>query len=329
MWTIMVRTPSKAKRDRVVVIGTGHVGSSYAFALMNQGVAKELVIIDIDQEKASGDVMDLNHGQAFAPSVTSIWHGNYEDCKEADVVCISAGANQKPGETRLDLLEKNVIIFKEVVDAVMASGFNGIFLVATNPVDLLTQATQAFSGLPKKRVIGSGTTLDTARLRFMLGEYFQISAKHVHAYVVGEHGDSALPLWSTATIGNVPLSQYLLRNKAYKKADLDDIFTNVRDAAYEIIHKKGATYYGIAMSLVRITKALLKNENAVMTVSTFLNGEFGAKEVCIAVPAIVNRNGVREVLELKLNDLERQQFTESVQMLKGTYKTIMQTGTLF
>ncbi|MCZ1180927.1 L-lactate dehydrogenase [Alkalihalobacillus clausii] len=316
----MVRTPSKAKRDRVVVIGTGHVGSSYAFALMNQGVAKELVIIDIDQEKASGDVMDLNHGQAFAPSVTSIWHGNYEDCKEADVVCISAGANQKPGETRLDLLE---------MDAVMASGFNGIFLVATNPVDLLTQATQVFSGLPKKRVIGSGTTLDTARLRFMLGEYFQISAKHVHAYVVGEHGDSALPLWSTATIGNVPLSQYLLRNRAYKKADLDDIFTNVRDAAYEIIHKKGATYYGIAMSLVRITKALLKNEHAVMTVSTFLNGEFGAKEVCIAVPAIVNRNGVREVLELKLNDIERQQFTESVQMLKGTYKTIMQTGHSF
>lgn len=163
----------------------------------------------------------------------------------------------------------------------------------------------------------------------MLGEYFEISAKHVHAYVVGEHGDSALPLWSTATIGNVPLSQYLLRNRAYKKADLDDIFTNVRDAAYEIIHKKGATYYGIAMSLVRITKALLKNENAVMTVSTFINGEFGAKEVCIAVPAIVNRNGVREVLELKLNDIERQQFTESVQMLKGTYKTIMQTGHSF
>ncbi len=204
---------NRKKVNRVVLIGAGFVGSSYAFAMMNQGIAEEFVMIDLDQAKASGDVMDLNHGMAFAPASTKVWNGDYQDCKDADIVCICAGANQKSGETRLELVEKNLNIFKSLVSNVMASGFDGIFLVATNPVDILTQATQRFSGLPKHRVIGSGTTLDTARFRYMLSDYFNVSESNVHAYIIGEHGDTSLPVWSTATIGSVPLKQWLKKKE--------------------------------------------------------------------------------------------------------------------
>ena len=189
--------------NRVALIGTGFVGSSYAFALMNQGVANELVMIDINEQKAKGDVMDLNHGKAFTSNPMHIRYGTYEDCANMDIVVICAGANQKPGETRLDLVEKNLKVFKMIVDNVMASGFNGIFLVATNPVDILTYATWRYSGLPKEHVIGSGTILDTARFRYSLGEYFKIAPSNVHAYIIGEHGDSSLPVYSSACIGTV------------------------------------------------------------------------------------------------------------------------------
>ncbi len=212
---------------------------------MNQGVTEEIAIIDLNADKALGDVWDLNHGKTFAPSLTNIWQGDYEDCKDADIVCLCAGANQKPGETRLDLVEKNMKIFKKIVDDVMASGFDGIFLIATNPVDVLTQAVIEFSGLPAHRVIGSGTTLDTARLRYKLGEYFKISPKAVHAYIIGEHGDTELPLWSRATIGPVPLHTYLETHENHKAEDLDQIFVEVRDAAYHIIEKKGATFMAL------------------------------------------------------------------------------------
>ncbi|WZY00738.1 L-lactate dehydrogenase [Bacillus sp. FSL W7-1360] len=313
----------KEKGTRVVLIGTGAVGSSYAFAMMNQGVAEEFVMIDMNRDKAFGDVMDLNHGKAFANKPTNIWLGEYADCKDADIVCICAGASQQPGETRLDLVEKNMVIFKAIVTEVMASGFDGIFLVATNPVDILTQATQAFSGLPKGRVIGSGTTLDTARLRYMLSDYFDVSVKNVHAYIIGEHGDTELPVWSTATIGNVPLDEYLQRHDAYCQEDLDKIFLDVRDAAYTVIKHKGATYYGIAMSLARITKAILGNEAAILTVSTFLNDEFGQNDVCIGVPAIVARSGVRTVVEMTLSDEEQERLTHSVNTLKAIYEPAM------
>lgn len=308
------------KVNRVVLIGAGAVGSSYAFAMMNQGITEELSIIDLNEDRALGDVMDLNDGMAFAPSLTSIWYGSYEDCKDADIVCICAGANQKPGETRLDLVEKNMKIFQTITDNVMKSGFDGIFLIATNPVDLLTQAVIEFSGLPKHRVIGSGTTLDTARLRYALSEYFQISPKNVHAYIVGEHGDTELPLWSTASIGHVPLQEFMERNTSYKIEDLENIFNDVRDAAYHIIQKKGATYYGIAMSLVRITEAILKNESSILTVSTHLNGEFGIDDVCIGVPTIIDRNGVREILEVRMTEDEQAQLTHSAKTLKGIYQ---------
>ncbi|WP_461200584.1 L-lactate dehydrogenase [Anoxybacillus sp. TBDG-1] len=310
------------KVNRVVLVGTGFVGSSYAFALLNQGVTEELVLIDINKEKSEGDAMDLNHGMPFAPSPTKIWFGNYEDCKDADIVVLTAGANQKPGETRLDLVEKNTKIFKNIIDQVMASGFNGIFLVATNPVDILTYATWKFSGLPKERVIGSGTILDTARFRYLLGEYFDVDTRNVHAYIIGEHGDTELPVWSHAFIGCRPIADMMKEKPQYKQEDLDNIFVNVRDAAYQIIERKGATYYGIAMGLVRLTKAILQNENSVLTVSAYLEGQYGQNDMYIGVPAIVNRNGIREVVELQLSEEEKEKFIHSATVLKDVMKRV-------
>ncbi|HYK72337.1 MAG TPA: L-lactate dehydrogenase [Pseudoneobacillus sp.] len=302
--------------NRVALIGTGSVGSSYAFALLNQDVTEELVLIDLNKEKSEGDAMDLNHGLPFAPSRTKIWFGDYSDCKDSDIVVICAGANQKPGETRLDLVEKNTRIFKGIVEQVMSSGFDGIFLVATNPVDILTYAVWKFSGLPKERVIGSGTILDTARFRFLLGEYFDVDTRNVHAYIIGEHGDTELPVWSHADIAGITIQDWINRKDEYKQEDLDEIFINVRDAAYQIIQRKGATYYGIAMGLVRLTKAILQNENSVLTVSAYLDGEYGQKDIYIGVPAIVNRSGIRDIVELQLNDEETTKFTNSVDVLK-------------
>jgi L-lactate dehydrogenase len=312
----------KNKVNRVVLVGTGFVGSSYAFALLNQGVTEELVLIDINKEKSEGDAMDLNHGLPFAPSPTKIWFGDYSDCKDADIVVLTAGANQKPGETRLDLVEKNTKIFKGIIDQVMASGFNGIFVVATNPVDILTYATWKFSGLPKERVIGSGTILDTARFRYLLGEYFNVDTRNVHAYIIGEHGDTELPVWSHAFIGCRPISDIMKEKAEYKQEDLDQLFINVRDAAYHIIERKGATYYGIAMGLVRLTKAILQNENCILTVSAYLDGHYGQNDIYIGVPAVVNRNGIREVVELKLNDEEKEKFNHSASVLKDVMKRV-------
>lgn len=299
--------------NRVVLIGTGLVGSSYAFAMLNQGVSEELVLIDLNKEKSEGDVMDLNHGLAFAPSSTRIWFGDYEDCKDADIVVLCAGANQKPGETRLDLVDKNLKIFKNIVKNVMDNEFNGIFIVATNPVDILSYAVWKYSGLPQSQVIGSGTILDTARFRYLLAEHFDVDTRNVHAYIIGEHGDTELPVWSHADIGGMPILDTVTDQEV-----LDSLFVSVRDAAYQIIERKGATYYGIAMGLVRLTKAIIHNENSILTVSCFLNGEYGEKDVYIGVPAIVNSKGIKKVLELKLNEKETKQLKHSVSVLKET-----------
>ncbi|WP_066064241.1 L-lactate dehydrogenase [Neobacillus soli] len=308
--------------NRVALIGTGFVGSSYAFALLNQGITEELVLIDLNKEKAEGDAMDLNHGLPFAPSRTKIWYGSYQDCGDADLVVITAGANQKPGETRLDLVEKNSRIFKGIVDEIMSSGFDGIFLVATNPVDILTYAVWKFSGLPKERVIGSGTILDTARFRFLLGDYFDVDTRNVHAYIIGEHGDTELPVWSHADIAGTSISEWTKHKDGFNQEDLDQLFLNVRDAAYHIIERKGATYYGIAMGLVRLTKAILGNENSVLTVSAYLDGEYGQKDLYIGVPAVVNRKGIREIVKLELNEDEQAKFTNSANVLKNTMEPV-------
>lgn len=309
--------------NRVALIGTGFVGSSYAFALLNQGITEELVLIDINKAKSEGDAMDMNHGLPFAPSRTKIWFGSYADCGEADLVVITAGANQKPGETRLDLVEKNTKIFKGIVDEIMASGFDGIFLVATNPVDILTYAVWKFSGFPKERVIGSGTILDTARFRYLLGDYFDIDTRNVHAYIVGEHGDTELPVWSQANIAGKTIAEWAKHKEGFKQSDLDELFINVRDAAYHIIERKGATFYGIAMGLVRLTKAILRDENSVLTVSAYLDGEYGQKDIFIGVPAIVNRNGLKEVVEVQLSEDEKAKFDHSVNVLKKTMAPVL------
>jgi L-lactate dehydrogenase len=314
---------NKEKVNRVVLIGTGAVGCSYAYSLINQGVAEELVLIDVNEAKSVGEAMDLNHGMPFAPSPIKVWSGSYKDCASADLIVITAGLAQKPGETRLDLVEKNTKIFKQIVKNTMENNFNGIFLVATNPVDILTYVTLKESGLPKERVIGSGTVLDSARLRFALGEYFKVDTRNVHAVIIGEHGDTELPVWSHASIGIEQLEAVLARKKDVKKEFLEDIFVSVRDVAYEIIERKGATYYGIGMSLVRITKAILNNENSILTVSAYLNGEYGQKDVYIGVPAVINRAGIREVIEIELNEKEKEQFDHSVSVLKETMKTVI------
>ncbi len=308
--------------NRVVLIGTGFVGSSYAFAILNQGITEELVLIDLNKEKSEGDAMDLNHGLPFAPSRTKIWFGDYSECKDADLIVITAGANQKPGETRLDLVEKNAKIFKGIVGLIMESGFDGIILVATNPVDILTYAVWKYSGLPRERVIGSGTILDTARFRFLLGEYFDVDTRNVHAYIIGEHGDTELPVWSNADIASTPILEWTKNKPGFNKSDLEQIFLNVRDAAYHIIERKGATYYGIAMGLVRLTKAILQNENSVLTVSAYLDGEYGHSDVYIGVPAVVNRNGIREVVQLDLSEEEQEKFNHSVSVLKNIQEPV-------
>ncbi|MGG3521512.1 L-lactate dehydrogenase [Bacillus pseudomycoides] len=309
--------------NRVVLVGTGAVGCSYAYCMINQGVAEEFVLVDVNEAKAEGEAMDLSHAVPFAPAPTRVWKGSYEDCKDADLVVITAGLPQKPGETRLDLVEKNAKIFKQIVRSIMDSGFDGIFLIATNPVDILTYVTWKESGLPKERVIGSGTTLDSARFRYMLGEYFNIDSHNIHAYIIGEHGDTELPVWSHVSIGIQKLQTILEKDNDLNQKDLDEIFINVRDAAYHIIERKGATYYGIGMSLLRVTKAILNDENSVLTVSAYLEGQYGQKDVYIGVPAVLNRQGVREILEVELSEDEELKFDHSVQVLKETMAPIL------
>jgi L-lactate dehydrogenase len=310
------------KTLRVVVIGTGHVGSSYAFSLINQNLTDEMVLIDLNKEKTEGDAMDLNHGVPFG-APTKIWAGEYADCADADLVVITAGANQQPGETRLDLIEKNAKIFKNIVTSVMDSGFDGIFLIATNPVDVLSYATWKYSGLPMERVIGSGTILDTARFRFMLGEYFDLDVRNVHGYIMGEHGDTELPVWSQTRIGSEHIGRYMEKYKPEgTQQDLDDMFINVRDAAYHIIERKGATHYAIAMGLARLTKAILRNEHSILTVSTLMKGEYGLDDLYIGVPAVVSRQGIEKVIEIDLNKEEEEKLNHSAQVLKEAMKPI-------
>ncbi|MFJ7952545.1 L-lactate dehydrogenase [Lysinibacillus sp. NPDC096418] len=296
--------------NKVVLVGAGAVGSSYAYSLINQGICEELVLVDINQAKTKADAMDLNHGLVYAPIPQKITYGDYNDCKDAAIVVICAGAAQKPGETRLDLVGKNLKIFKSIVDSIMASGFDGIFLVASNPVDILAHATWKYSGLPKERVIGSGTILDSARFRYLLSEEFGVAPSSVHAYIIGEHGDSELPVWSSANISGKRIESELSEEQK------NEIFVQVRDAAYEIIEAKGATYYGIAMGLARITKAILRNEEVVLPVGSLLEGEYGHNDVYVGVPTIINRSGRKSIVELPLSDEEKAKLDHSVKTLK-------------
>ncbi|RPD51877.1 L-lactate dehydrogenase [Paracnuella aquatica] len=306
-------TENTPKKTRIVVIGVGAVGSTTAYTLLLRGRMDELVLIDANKEKAVGDALDMNHGIPFT-SKAKVWAGSYEDCADADIIIITAGAAQRAGESRVDLLKRNVAIFESITDQVLQYNQTGILLIASNPVDIMSYFTWKKSGWPVNRVIGSGTILDSARLRYLIGDKMQIDPRSVHAHIVGEHGDSELPLWSLANIAG---SEILLSEE-----DKLEIFANTRDAAYQIIQAKGATFYAIALALDRICTAILRNEASVLNVSTLLQDYHGINDVFLGVPCIVDHSGVREVLSLNINYHEKQLLQKSADKLKGLIESI-------
>ncbi|WP_155287655.1 L-lactate dehydrogenase [Lacticaseibacillus zhaodongensis] len=304
-----------AKHQKVILVGDGAVGSSYAFALVQQGIAQELGIVDIVKDKTKGDAIDLSDALPFtAPK--KIYSADYSDCKDADLVVITSGAPQKPGETRLDLVNKNLKIMKAVVEPIVESGFKGLFLVAANPVDILTYAVWKLSGFPKNKVIGSGTSLDTARYRQALGNLAGVDARSVHGYILGEHGDTEFAGWSHTTIGGVTIAEYMKAHPEVTKEQLNKLFEGVRDAAYTIINLKGATFYGVGTALARITKAIFNDENAVLPLSVYMDGQYGINDVYIGTPAVINRNGIKEIIEVPLSDDEEKSMKASSSQLK-------------
>lgn len=306
----------KMKKGKVVLVGTGFVGMSMAYSMVNRGGVNELVLIDIDKDKTIGEEMDLSHGLPFAPQKMVIKSGDYEECKDAQIVVITAGIAQKPGQTRLELAQTNTKIMKSITQNIMASGFNGIIIVASNPVDLMTYVVAKVSGLPKNQVFGSGTVLDTARLRYLMADYLKLSSKNIHAYIMGEHGDSSFVPWDHAYVGCKRIKD-VMKDNHHPMNDLKKIHEGVINAAYEIINKKRATYYGIGMALNRLVRAVLDNENSILTVSTYLqDGQYGQEDIYIGVPAVINSKGVRELVELNLNEEEQKKLNESCRIIK-------------
>ena len=311
-WMTVSKTQNHQK---VILVGDGAVGSSYAYAMALQGIAEEFGIVDVVKDRTEGDALDLADATALTYP-KKIYSAEYSDCKDADLVVITAGAPQKPGETRLDLVNKNLKILSSIVKPIVESGFDGIFLVAANPVDILTYATWKLSGFPKNKVIGSGTSLDTSRLRVALGELTGIrDPRSVHAYIMGEHGHSEFAAYSAATIGGLPILDWAEKNGVTKEqlAKLED---DVRNKAYTIINKKGATFYGVATALARISRAILRDEDAVLPVSAYMEGQYGLNDIYIGTPAVVNGSGLASILEVPLNEEEHAKMTASAKTLK-------------
>ena len=304
------------EHQKVVLIGDGVVGSAYAFSVIQQGLAEELVIINKSNERSVGDALDLEDTTPFTAPV-KVKAGSYQDCKDADIVTICAGAVQKPGEIRLKLVERNLKIMKEIVQEVVNTGFNGIFLIAANPVDILTYAVQKISGFPAHKVIGSGTSLDSARLRVALGKRLAIDPRDVHVDMLAEYGDSEFAAYSCGTIGGTPLMDYVLAN-GLTKQELLKLEEQVRNKAYEIIGRKGATYYGVATALARITKAILYDQSTVLPVSAYLDGESGEKDIYLGTPAVIDKDGIQRVVELPLDSREQEALINSASVLRET-----------
>ena len=310
---------------RVVVVGLGNVGATLGYALLLSGLAAEIVLIDNNHAKAEGEAMDLNHAVPFAHP-TRIWAGTYEDCAGAAVVVIAAGAAQKPGESRLDLLQHNADIFAEIVPRVVEHNRDCILLIATNPVDVLTHISLRLSGLPPQHVIGSGTILDTARFRYMLSQHFDVDSRSVHAFIIGEHGDSEVPVWSLANIAGMRLEEFCAaQGRTCDWKALHAIFEQTRDAAYHIIARKQATYYAVAAGLMRIVEAILRDQNTVLSVSSLVSGAYGISGLCLSLPSIVNRGGIQRVLQLHLNADEEQKLKHSAQVLRETLAQVKVT----
>lgn len=310
-------------KRKVMLIGCGMVGMSYAYALLNQNIVDELVLVDVNKEKAIGEAMDLNHGLAFASSSMKIYAGDYSDAKDTDLIVIAAGVNQKPGESRIDLLSRNTAVFKSIIDPVVEAGFNGIFLIATNPVDIMSEITLKLSGFSPDKVIGSGTTLDSARLRYLVGEKLKVDPRNIHAYVIGEHGESEFVPWSQAHVSTVSLDELKAKHpERSEDLDMSEIEAEVRNSAQKIIAAKKATYYGIGMALVRITKAIFSDEHSILTISSLVDGPYGIKGAYLGLPCIVGREGRVKLLELDLTEEEQKKLEKSAAVIKEAFSSV-------
>lgn len=306
----------KVNPRKVAVIGCGFVGSATAFTLMQSRLFSEMVLLDANEEKADGEAKDIAHGVPFAGQM-KIYAGNYDDVADAAIIIVTAGANQKPDETRLDLVHKNVAIYKSIIPEIASRDYEGILLIVSNPVDILTYTALKLSGLPENRVIGSGTVLDTARLKYALGEHLSVDSRSVHSFIIGEHGDSEIAAWSSTNVSGIPLNDFCeMRGHFNHEASMEEIANRVKNSAYEIIAKKHATYYGIAMSVKRICECIMRDEKSILPISTIMHGEYGIENIALSMPAIVGANGVETHVPISLNEEEAQKLKESADALK-------------
>ena len=311
---------SKLKPGKVAIIGCGFVGSASAFALMQSGLFTEMVLLDANHQKAEGEAEDIVHGIPFGRPM-QIYAGDYDDIADAAIIVITAGANQKPDETRLDLVNKNIAIFQSIIPEITKRDFEGILLIVANPVDILTYTAQKLSGYPENRVIGSGTVLDSARLKYHLGQHLGVDSRSVHAFIVGEHGDSEIAAWSSANISGIPLDNFCEMRGHYNHMEATErIAAEVKQSAYEIISKKHATYYGIAMAVTRICAAIVRNEQSILPVSSLMTGQYGLSDVVLSIPAVVDANGIETVVPIELSDSELQELRKSAEVLQGIIK---------
>lgn len=302
--------------QKVAVIGCGFVGATSAFSLIQTGLFSEMVLIDANMQKAEGEAMDLSHGSAYLTPM-NIYAGTYDDIVDAGLIVITAGTNQKPDETRLDLVKKNVQIFKSIIPEIKERNCEGILLIVSNPVDILTEVALKLSGFPAHRVIGSGTVLDTARLKYVLGKHLQVDPRDIHAYIIGEHGDSELVVWSGAQVAGIHINHFCeLRGHFNHEESMERLAQEVRDSAYEIIKRKGATYYGVAVAVKRIATAIVKDEHAVLPISSLMQGEFGLNDICLSIPTVIGQNGVEKVVDIYLNNDENEKLQTSAKALK-------------
>ena len=312
----------KINNRKAAIIGCGFVGAASAFCLMQSGLFSELVLLDADSDKAEGEALDVAHGIPFARPM-KIYAGNYDDLTDAAIIIITARANQKPGETRLDLVQKNVGIFRNIIPEITKRNYQGILLIVSNPVDILTYAAIKLSGMPENRVIGSGTVLDTARFKYQLGEHLSIDPRSIHAFIIGEHGDSEIAAWSSANVSGIPIHDICEMRGFYDHEDaMKEIAETVKNSAYEIIAKKKATYYGIAMSVRRICEAIVRNEKSILPVSVMLHGQYGIEDAVLSMPAIVGSEGVETTVPIELNQTEQEQLRSSWQTLSKIAKEL-------
>ncbi|MGN0365626.1 MAG: L-lactate dehydrogenase [Suilimivivens sp.] len=301
---------------KAVMVGCGFVGSATVFSLMQSGLFSEIAMIDADMSKAEGEAMDISHGIPFAKQM-KVYAGSYDDVTDAGIVIVTAGANQKPDETRLDLVNKNVAIFKQIIPEIAKRNFEGILLIVANPVDILTQVAQKLSGLPKNRVIGSGTVLDTGRLKHRLGEHLGVDSRSVHAFIIGEHGDSEIAAWSSANVSGIPLNDFCEMRGHYQHEEATrEIAEKVKNSAYEIIQRKRATYFGVAMAVKRICEVIVRDEKSILPVSTAMHGEHGIDGVVLSMPCIVGKDGIETMVPIRLSETEQEQLQESAEVLK-------------